>query len=246
MQIAIDGRVVERYITGIGRYILNILEEIPKYDFENNYLIFTNKPQNFVTSDFYNYQFRNLTLINPKIFTPIWLNYILPRELKRNKIDLLIGPNILVPTKVINGCRKVSIVLDIMPLIHPEFFPKFYRTYLKFYLPDSIKASDLIITTSKTSKDSVYNFFNFPESKVKIVFNTISVNLRKLDDLELKHLEEKSSLKLPEKFLLYVGVLEEKKNIKLLIQLAERLDEIDKDLKLILFDRPDFGFNEYQ
>ncbi|MCB9247187.1 MAG: hypothetical protein H6613_00880 [Ignavibacteriales bacterium] len=41
MKIAIDARLLERRITGIGRSLMLLLNEIPKIDTKNEYYLFT-------------------------------------------------------------------------------------------------------------------------------------------------------------------------------------------------------------
>lgn len=246
MKIAFDGRVLERSMTGIGRYLINILEELPKHNTGNEYYVFTNKPQNHVKNNFFKYITANKPFINSKIFTPFWLNYILPSLLEKENIDILIGPNILIPTTKIKNCKKISIVHDIIPLTHPDLFPFFYRNFLKMNLPSSIKSSDLIITISEASKKTICNYFEINEQKVKVVYNTISRNFRKLTNEELKTLEKKSQLKIPEKFLFYVGVIEKRKNIEMLLNIAKNIDSIDSNLKLIMAGKPGYKFELYE
>ncbi|MEJ5305551.1 MAG: glycosyltransferase family 1 protein [Ignavibacteria bacterium] len=247
MRIAFDCRVLERQMTGIGRYLLNILNEIPGYDKKSQYFLISNLKLAHIKNDFYTYINLNKKFINGKIFTPIWLNYFLPPVIRQNKIDVLIGPNILIPTtKKLKDVIRISIVHDIMPLTHPQFFPFFYKNYLKIYLPSSIKSSDLIITISEASKREILNYFDLEENRIKIVYNTFSEKFRKLSEDELLSLIPKSRLKLPEKFLLYVGVLEKRKNIGLFIKLADKINENKLDFKIVLVGRPGFGFNEFK
>lgn len=244
MRIAFDGRVLEKNMTGIGRYLMNILDELPHWDKVNKYFIFTNRAQNHIRNDFYVYRILNKPFISSKIFTPLWLNYFLPPELENENINVLIGPNILIPTRKINNCMKISIVHDIMPLTHPEFFPFFYKNFLKLYLPSSIERSDLIITISESSKKNISNYFSIPEEKIKVVYNTISKNFRKLEEDELMDLQKTSHLNLPDRFLLYVGVIEKRKNIDLLIKIAEKLPQIDDNLKIVIVGKPGFGYKD--
>lgn len=244
MNIAFDGRVLEKRMTGIGRYLVNILEELPKWDTKNRYFIFTNNDQKHIKDNYYTYITLKKPFINSKIFTPLWLNYILPPALEKEKIEVLIGPNILIPARDIKNCFKISIVHDIMPLTNPEFFPFFYKNFLKFYLPASIKNSDLIITISETSRKSISRYFNFPKEKIEVIYNTVSKNFKKLNEIELKTLQKKTNLNLPDKFLLYIGVIEKRKNINLLIKLAEHISEIDRDLKIVIAGKPGYGYKD--
>lgn len=246
MRIGIDGRVLEKRMTGIGRYLLNILDELPHYDNTNSYFIFTNNKQNHLTSPFYSYITFNYPLISSKLFTPFWLNNVLPNVIKKYNIDLWIGPNILVPLKKIDSAKMVSIVHDIMPLTHSQFFPLSYRIFLKRYLGRSLSNSDLVITISNTSKQEIVNYFNLSEDKIKVVYNTFSRKFRKLNEEELNQLQSKIKLNLPQKFLLYVGVLEKRKNIDLLINLIDQLNEKINDFSLVIAGKPGFGYKDFK
>lgn len=246
MRIGIDGRVLEKRMTGIGRYLLNILDELPHYDNTNSYFIFTNNKQNHLTSPFYSYITFNYPLISSKLFTPFWLNNVLPNVIKKYSIDLWIGPNILVPLKKIDSAKMVSIVHDIMPLTHSQFFPLSYRIFLKRYLGRSLSNSDLVITISNTSKQEIVNYFNLSEDKIKVVYNTFSRKFRKLNEEELNQLQSKIKLNLPQKFLLYVGVLEKRKNIDLLINLIDQLNEKINDFSLVIAGKPGFGYKDFK
>ena len=136
------------------------------------------------------------------------MNFILPKLIEKFKIDLLIGPNILVPSIKSDRVKYISIIHDIMPLTHPQFFPASYRLFLKTFLPLSIKKSDLILTISQTSRNEISRYFKVPKEKIEVVYNTVSKNFRKLNEDELSKLKDELRINLPEKFVLYVGVLE--------------------------------------
>ncbi len=246
MRIAFDGRVLERPITGIGRYLLNILEELPEHDARNEYFIISNKKQQHVNSNYYRYISLNKPIISRKIFTPLWLNYFIPQIIEKESLDIFIGSNILVPLKKSAKCKYIAIIHDIMPLTHPEFFPFSYRTFLKFYLPEVIQSAELIITISETSKKNICDYFNIPEEKVKVVYNTISKKIKYLSFFEREELKKNSNLNIPDEFLLYVGNIEKRKNIESIINIAKKLDEIDNKLKIVLVGRPGFGFENFK
>ena len=246
MKIGIDGRVLERNITGVGRYLINILNEIPNYSHEHEFYVITNRKQNHITDSLYKFVAVNFPLINLKIFTPFWLNKVLPNILDEYKIDLIIGPNILVPWTKKCKAKKISIVHDIMPITHPQFFPREYVYFLKFYLPKSIKHSDKIMTISEASKKSIQKIFNLPSEKITVVYNTSAKNFRQLNSEEKQLLKAKTNLDLPEKFLLYVGVLEKRKNIRLLIKVSDELFNRGYDIKIVLAGKAGFGFDEFK
>ena len=54
MNIGIDARLLERRITGIGRVLITFLDDIPKFDKENKYFLFSYGPIDFDKSFYKN------------------------------------------------------------------------------------------------------------------------------------------------------------------------------------------------
>lgn len=241
MNIGIDATVLDRGMTGTGRYLLNLLKEIPNHDNHNKYLIFTGSKLP-VDNNFYKYDFFNQTLIPAKIFSIIWLNLILPSKLKKYKIDLLFSPNILIPIVDLGSIKKISVVHDVIPKVYPEYYPYFYKKYLEMFLPLSLKNSDKIITVSEYSKKDIVNYYNVPKEKIEVVHNTASDKfnsspiISELSSLQINNLE------LPEKYILYVGVIEKRKNIICMLNTIDEIRKHGSKLKLILVGRPGYDY----
>ncbi len=242
MKIGIDGRVLEKEMTGIGRYLINILNELPNHDFHNSYYIFTNQPQIFIKNGYFKSIISRYPFSKSKLFTPFWLNYAIPKLIRKHNIDILIGPNIFVPNTKVKGTKYISIIHDIIPLTHPQFFPLSYRIFFKTLLPISIKNSDIIITNSNTSKKEIIDYFHVPDWKVEFIYSTYSNNFKPLNESEKKELGNELKINLPDKFLLYVGNIEARKNIDLLIILSDLIHEHKLNLKIILAGKPGYGF----
>ncbi|MBU2494429.1 MAG: glycosyltransferase family 4 protein [Bacteroidetes bacterium] len=241
MNIGIDATVLDRGMTGTGRYLLNLLKEIPNHDNHNKYLIFTGSILP-VNNDFYKYDFFKQSLIPAKIFSIIWLNLILPSKLKKHKIDLLFSPNILTPIVDLGSIKKISVVHDVIPKVYPEYYPYFYKKYLELFLPLSLKNSDKIITVSEFSKKDIVNYYNVPKEKIDVIYNTASDKFNssptksELSSLQIKNLD------LPEKYILYVGVIEKRKNIICMLKTIDEIRKHGSKLKLILVGRPGYDF----
>lgn len=239
MRIAIDCRVLNRTITGTGRYLLNILQELPTLDKMNEYFLFTGKDLD-VDKNFYNLVYIRKSFIPLKIYSPAWLNLILPIKIKWHKIDLLFAPNILLPLVSLKETKYISVIHDILPKKYKEYYPYFYRKYLSLYLPISIKRSDKIITVSQQSKKDIIKFYNVPPNKIEIIYNTASKLFVPQNLSDKKHHENKLSL--PNKFLLYVGVVEKRKNILGIIKIIDMVRENGSKLELVIIGKPGFAY----
>lgn len=240
MRIAIDARLLERRITGIGRALMLILKEIPKLDQKNQYFLFT-----YEKIDHDDKFYKNISTIKSflpqKIFSPIWSNLILPVYLKRNNIDILFSVNQIVPLIKLEPTKYISIVHDVIYKADPNFLPSVYRKYLQFFAHFSIKISDLIITISEYSKKDILKHYNIDPQKIKVVLQSansdfINLNLNELQKDEIKH-----RYNLPKKIVLYVGMIENRKNIFGILKVADLISVSNENIGFILVGKLGYG-----
>jgi glycosyltransferase involved in cell wall biosynthesis len=102
----------------------------------------------------------------------------------------------------------------------------------------------LIVTISESSKRDIIRFYNVPEEKIKVIYEAAEDDFqpRNLSEFEKIKLREKYNL--PEKFILYIGVLEERKNIEGIIKIADLIEEKTK-VPILLFGRIGHRGNQY-
>ncbi len=240
MRIAIDGRVLDRKITGTGRYLQNLLLELPNsHDDKNDYTLFTNTKLNF-DSEFFTIVNVKESFIPMKLYSPIWFNYELPRLLKEYNIEILLTPNIVVPLVNIGKTKIITVVHDIIPRIFPEYYPYFYKKYLSVFLPPSLEKADIIITVSEQSKEDLVNYYNVPEEKLRVVYNTSATifNSSSSERDSKKLLEDR--LAINQDYLLYVGVIEKRKNVMGIIKILDIIKRSGSRLILVIVGKPGF------
>lgn len=240
MRIGIDARVLDRPITGTGRYLLNILKELPNHDRDNEYFLFCNSILP-IDKTFYKIITHKDSKILLKLFSPFWLNISLPRLIEEYKIDLLFEPNSLLPLVNLNGAKCISVVHDVIFKVYKEYYPFFYRQYLSFYLPKSLKKSDKIVTVSELSKNDLIKYYNIPSEKIQVVFNTASEQFKPSNPETRTFIEIQKKYSLPKKYLLYVGVVELRKNILGLIKILDMLEKEKSDLGLVIIGKAGHG-----
>ncbi|MCB9207646.1 MAG: glycosyltransferase family 4 protein [Ignavibacteriales bacterium] len=240
MKIAIDARLLERRITGIGRSLMLLLNEIPKIDTKNEYYLFTYETINH-DKNFY----KNIPTIKnflpQKIFSPIWSNFILPFYLRKNKIDLLFSVNQIVPLIKIRPCKYISVVHDVIYKADPNFLPYIYRKYLQIFAYFSIRISDIIITISVFSKKDILKHYKINSDKVKVILQSANSDFIKLDLTEDEKNEIKKINRLAKKNVLYVGMIENRKNIFGILKVADKVKEVNKDVGFILVGKFGYG-----
>lgn len=240
MNIGIDARLLERKITGIGRFLIILLENFPLYDKKNTYYLFTYDKVEF-RSDFYKNIPTIKSFIPQKIFSPIWCNFILPVFLKKHKIDILFSVNQVVPLIKIKSCKYISVVHDVIYKADPSFLPFIYRKYLQSFAYFSVKVSDMIITVSEYSKSDILKHYKINPEKIKVVLQSANklFQPKLLTEGEKQAFKKKFGLK--KEVVLYVGMIENRKNVQTILKVADLFVDKRKELIFVLIGKIGYG-----
>ncbi|WP_254532783.1 glycosyltransferase family 4 protein [Natrinema gelatinilyticum] len=157
-----------------------------------------------------------------QIWGIIWERTILPKLAVKEDVDILYCPNGNAPL------HKFSI--PVIMCIHDVNAQKgmssgIHQLYRKTAVPLGVRNSNTIVTVSEFSKREIVNHFSISSEKVDVVYNGI-------DNFYLKT-SGSESMGLPDKYILYVGAMNPRKNVN---QLVKAYDEIRDTIshKLVL------------
>lgn len=106
---------------------------------------------------------------------------------------------------------------DVIPLVFPEHFPVGPRGKIAHFLQKlALKNTDFIICDSQASKRDIAQKLDVDPNKIAVVYLAAGRNFKKItDNSKLESVSKK--LKLPKKFVLYVGDVNWNKNVQSLI-----------------------------
>ncbi len=136
-----------------------------------------------------------------------------------------------------------------------EFCPKAYSFWEKLYMRSSIKKScqwaRTIIAVSQNTKNDLINLYKVPAEKIEVIYEGYENN----DKFPISNFQSISNNKNPNvytkynilntKYLLFIGRLEERKNVVGIIKSFEILKEQYKiSHKLVLAGSPGFGYEK--
>ena len=87
-----------------------------------------------------------------------------------------------------------------------------YRLYIELFIPSSLKRSNKIITISNSAKNDIIECYKINPGKIIVIYRYADKKFTqfKLANDDIIKLQNK--YKLPDKFILYVGVIENRKN----------------------------------
>ena len=231
-KIFIDTFYFQYAYSGIGTYISELVLGLNKYGSSKNEYVFSHKltnKKNYINS---NYKFFRL-FFHLKYF--IWKQILLPIKLMLYKPDLIVCPDYVLPFFNFNT-KQIGVFHDAFFWDYPENYSKWWGYYFRNIIKICLKDDTTIVTTSKTSKINLSNFFS---NDIKYVYQSYKPN--KFND-KFKLAKFKVD---KHKYVLHVGSFDKRKNILTLVKAFQNLIKSEKksDLKLILVGKQNVNGN---
>ena len=229
MRIGIDIKCLRYNNSGIGRYLIQLLNALQEIDTQNEYVLFSPRPISYPLT---NPRFSACPNPGNRLFKKmpgiLWQQKVLPRLLNENKIDLFWGPEQTIPLRK-TRCKKVLTVHDFVYRRYPETMRRSVHWINTHIGEKSIRCADFIAVDSDFTRQELQHFLpDFPMEKVKVI--PCGIN----NTLPPPPAERKRQF-------LFVGSLEPRKNLKNLILALEKL--AGKGIRVPLFLTGPKGWN---
>lgn len=158
----------------------------------------------------------------------LWEQSVLPLLLRRLGANLLHAPAFVGP--LLSPCPQAITIHDLSFLRHPEFFHRGHRLYLSTMTGIACRRAAAVIAVSNFTAQEAVKLLRVPAERVHTIYHGIDARFHPLPDAEVARFRRE--MQLPERFVLYMGTLEPRKNIVALVRAFARLR--DPDLHLVL------------
>ncbi len=197
---------------GIHRAIRGLLEHLPGADTRFTYTVFTGSQASIENCELSVYR-TGLPTANPyaRIF---WEQCLQPVIARRQGIDLLHMMAYVSP--VVATTPTVVTVHDLSFLRSPERFRPANRTYLSLFTGLSCQRARRVIAVSEHTKQDVMKVYGLPPEKVDVVYSGLDPHFARPAPEAIADFRRAHGL--PEKFILYLGTIEPRKNLSTLIR----------------------------
>ena len=257
MRIGIDCRTIlnpeKGEGAGIGHYVYQLVRHLLICDKKNKYFLFFDRSvrkktlqkfsQDNATVHFFPFQQYRRFL--PDFYSRLLMNAFISKE----KLDIFHLPSIILPLDI-----KVATVITVHDLSAYKF-PAWHSTgkgknlFLKFKekVGELLQQGKFIISPSLSTAKDIEEIFGIPFKKIKIIAHGVDERFYVRPSKEqVKAIKEKYGIK--GKYLLFLGVLEERKNIKRIVSAYERFSrrfpKTKICYKLVLAGAPGRNFAE--
>lgn len=210
MRIGIDARELRRgQMTGIGRFLRNLLYGLLKADSVNEYFLFGYPDLDFSADA------KNLTIITrEQAHTLFWDQVYLPSAIRDNGIDVFFSPYYKVP--LFAGCPVVLTHHDFTMFSFPEYRERYvYNTALKAAMRlFTGKAAKVVCETEYTQRE-IMRYFSLPPEKAAVIVESIGSGFVPCPAEKIARVRK--IFKLEKRYLLYVGNANPHKNLEGLV-----------------------------
>lgn len=235
MKIAIQAADLDNgRIDGTRVYLLNVLKYLGKLSEKDEFFIYHKKSFNpeLTPPNFSNYTIK-------KVSAPfLWTQTGFAWNIRKDKIETLWMPMHNIPFFRRKGMKTIVTIHDLAFKKLPETFPKKDLFKLNFLTDLAVKKADKIIAVSASTKKDILKFYpNISSESVKVIYHGFDAELFQKNFSEDKISEVLKNHELKAKsYILYVGAIQPRKNLKTLIRAFEIFKEenADSNLKLVL------------
>lgn len=232
---AIDIRLLGKKRTGDEAVFFNLTKELLALDQEHGYWLLTDEKDPSVLLQLQNRlgcvdqkNVRIVSLSGKNRF--LWNLVTLPWFLFRHRVDAYHTQYIL-PLCIPKRTRVLLHIHDVSFKAYPELIGWKDRFFLALLIPRSLRRASRILVPSQFTKDEIQRYYGTAEEKIVVIPNAVS-DAFLVTSVGETALQEKYSL--PKQFILFVGTLQPRKNIPLLIRAFAEVTKRIPDIELVI------------
>ncbi len=220
MNIGFDGKRAAQNRTGLGnysRFVVRILsEQMP----EDSYHLYIPNPKR---TPFLREipTLGRLCLHFPqglwRMARSAWRSIGINSQLQQDHIDIYHGLSNELPWGIRQtGCLSVVTIHDVIFLHCPQYYHWIDRKIYNYKFRRACREADRVIAVSEFTKREIMHYYQVPEEKIDVVYQGCDPAFARPASPELLE-AVRQQYQLPEQYVLYVGSIEERKNVRLLI-----------------------------
>ncbi len=213
---------------GIHTYTEQVLRHLPQADPDLHYTLFTAHPPIDLDSAIEVKTSRWST--ERPLLRILWEQIVQPTAARQVKAAVLHDTAFVGP--IVQPCPIVLTIYDLSFALYPQFFGGLKQTYLRLGTRYSAKRAQRIIAISDNTRRDIARLYQVPIERIDLAYPGVDETIGRRSAVEVERFRTEKNL--PNKFLLFLGTLEPRKNLPMLIRAFAQLKNDCPDAKLIL------------
>lgn len=238
MHLIVNGYNLRGYPVGIANVVINFINSISKYDdVKITVAAFKDIPscitERIVRCD--NISIKKIGFKNPFL----WLFFSFVHFVNFHKADLLWSPTPIVPFFIRKNIRRLVTVHDFVSRDFRDTMTRAGRLVSALVEPRAIKSADFLWCVSDYTCERLKNYYPRRRSENIITGSAPDPFFKKAEQNKASR-NFLSSIKISKDYILFVGSLEPRKNLKFLLEIFAELKR-KKDLSLVVVGARKWG-----
>lgn len=209
--------------SGLGNYSRDLIRILSQQAPQNKYTLFKHKEASEIQLE----TEANTSIVSPKgkfykKFGTLWRTFGISKAVQQHSIDIYHGLSHDLPWGIKkSGTKTVVTVHDCIYKRYPELYdtisPMVYSLKQKY----ALRVADRVIAISEQTKKDIIHFYKVAEDKIDVVYQGCNAQFYKTTSTaEKQRIKEKYQL--PERFILSVGTIEERKNLLIIFEAMKK------------------------
>jgi glycosyltransferase involved in cell wall biosynthesis len=222
MRIGYDAKRLFNNFTGLGNYSRTLLTNLLAFYPSNDYHLFTPTIGNSTEARLLLKGANVHTHLPGKGFKPTWRQWGMGKQAKSYNLGVFHGLSNEIPFGLQDSTKKIVTIHDLIYKVYPETYRATDRALYDLKYPSSCKRADLIIAISNHTKNDVIKFYDIPENKIKVVYQSVG---NEFFVEEMPGRQQLQSFNLPADYCIMVGSVQPRKNHQAVLNAMGQLEE---------------------
>jgi glycosyltransferase involved in cell wall biosynthesis len=226
LRIAIDAHSVGTRLAGNETYAVNLIEALAQIDQTNHYTLYVTKNE---AVDRFKDRWPNFSIVRTLPHSPlIRIPLILSAELRRHPVDVL---HVQFTAPPLAPCPVVVSIHDLSFEHLPETFKRRSRMQMRLTIRRSARNAAHILALSKSVRDDIIQTYRLPPDRITTIPLAAAPHFRPVTNA--KDLQRvRHTYGITGDYILSVGSLQPRKNLRRLVQAYSRLRDASLRVKL--------------
>jgi glycosyltransferase involved in cell wall biosynthesis len=231
MQVGFEAKRLFTNFTGLGNYSRFIVNALSEFAPENTYILYSPKIKSHPEVDPILAR-SNIKAIGPTggftFFKSLWRSWGIQYNSSISGLNVFHGLSQELPVGLPKHVKKIVTVHDLIYIRYPQFYNPVDVAIYTAKVKSACRRADKVIAISQQTANDLIEFIKVDPAKIEVVYQGCHPIFKTKVPAEVKA-AVKAKYNLPDKFVLNVGTIEQRKNVK---QLVEALALLPAEVQL--------------
>jgi len=243
MKIGINALFFQYPSVGTGQYMTHLLKALSQNDTQNEYVLLgpeltEGTPEATTLFPYQPQSMPHFIAQRENIQKVVWEQVAGPAAAHKAGVDVFHVPYFAPP--LFPRTPTVVTIHDVIPLLLPAYQPDARVKMYMSLVARAAQSATMVITVSQHARQDIIETLKLPEDRVRVIYEAASEEYQPVTDSQ-RLADVRARYGLKERYVLYLGGLDQRKNVPRLIQaFAQLYGKLgDPHLQLLVVGNPD-------